>query len=72
MPKLSALTPTLLVLLLTGCATQTKPSSNSWPELPPKPPASTPQPTKPYLQTVSDDIARWERQLKDTLMTPKP
>lgn len=72
MHKLPALLLLLPMLLLTACATPATDSAGSFPAPPPMPPVSTPQPTKPYSQTVSDDIKRWEKELTDTLSTLPP
>ena len=53
------------LLLMTGCASVTPFSSASCPVLPQKPSATQPAPTQPYLQSVEEDMQKWDEQQQD-------
>lgn len=59
----------VLALSLTACATPSAPSSEPA-RNPTMPPASTSQPSVPYLETAQGRISAWLKKLADTLGTP--
>ena len=62
----------LLVVLLAsvmGCST-TSPLPENAARNPSPPAVSTPQPSKPYLDSVSDDLKKWREMLTGTRPTP--
>lgn len=66
--------PTVLLLivlaaLLTGCAASSQTSSAICPALPQMPAVSEPIPSQPYSDSVSIDIAAWEKLVIGTLPT---
>lgn len=59
----------VLLVSVMGCsAISTQPDSAA--RNPSKPPVSTAQPSKPYLDSVSDSLKKWREMLMGTLPTP--
>ncbi len=56
--------------LLTACATTSIPLVPTCPALPAPPPVTTPQPSKPYLESAQEKLNDWRDRLKATPLTP--
>ena len=61
----------LLLTLLSGCATQAPPPCEPSPS-PPPPVVVSPMPTTGYSQKAATLFERWQRMLTDAALTDKP
>ena len=66
------LTLLLLGSLLTGCSATLKPSACSCAKLPEPPLLSTPLPQTSYLESVLEDLKKWQARLSAIRLTSEP
>lgn len=60
----------LLVLSVTGCATNSPPPPSACPVLPAVPSVTTPQPSTTYSDSVRQHLSNWRAKLTATPLTP--